>query len=50
MRPSGRDAAQLREIKLTCGYTKHAEGSVLIEFGDTKVLCNASVDKSVPRF
>ena len=50
MRPSGRDVAQLREIKLTCGYTKHAEGSVLIEFGDTKVLCNASVDKSVPRF
>ncbi len=50
MRPSGRDAAQLREIKLTCGYTKHAEGSVLVEFGDTKVLCNASVDKSVPRF
>ncbi len=50
MRPSGRDVAQLREIKLTCGYTKHAEGSVLVEFGDTKVLCNASVDKSVPRF
>jgi ribonuclease PH len=50
MRPSGRDVAQLREIKLTCGYTKHAEGSVLIEFGDTRVLCNASVDKSVPRF
>jgi ribonuclease PH len=50
MRPSGRDASQLREIKLTCGYTKHAEGSVLVEFGDTKVLCNASVDKSVPRF
>ncbi len=50
MRLNGRDAAQLREIKLTCGYTKHAEGSVLIEFGDTKVLCNASVDKSVPRF
>ena len=50
MRPSGRDVAQLREIKLTCGYTKHAEGSVLIEFGDTKVLCNASVEKSVPRF
>lgn len=50
MRPSGRDAAQLREIKLICGYTKHAEGSVLVEFGDTKVLCNASIDKSVPRF
>jgi ribonuclease PH len=50
MRPSGRAPTQLREIKLTCGYTKHAEGSVLIEFGETKVLCNASVDKSVPRF
>ena len=50
MRPSGRDVAQLREIKFTCGYTKHAEGSVLIEFGETKGLCNASVDKSVPRF
>ena len=50
MRPSGRDVAQLREIKLTCGYTKHAEGSDLNELGDTKVLCNASVDKSVPRF
>ena len=50
MRPSGRNAAQLREIQLTCGYTKHAEGSVLVEFGDTRVLCNASVDKNVPRF
>ncbi len=50
MRPSGRLLNQLRDIKLTCGYTKHAEGSVLVEFGETRVLCNASVDKSVPRF
>jgi len=50
MRPSGRNPDQLREINFTCGYTKHAEGSVLVEFGDTRVLCTASVDKSVPRF
>jgi ribonuclease PH len=50
MRPSGRNPNQLRDIKFTCGFTKHAEGSVLVEFGDTRVLCTASVDKSVPRF
>lgn len=50
MRPSGRALDQLRKIKLTCGYTKHAEGSVLIEFGDTHVLCNASVENRIPRF
>jgi ribonuclease PH len=50
MRPSGRNPDQLREIKFTCEYTKHAEGSVLVEFGDTRVLCNASVDNQVPRF
>lgn len=50
MRPSGRTPDQLREIAFTCGYTKHAEGSVLVEFGDTRVLCTASVEKSVPRF
>lgn len=50
MRPSGRAPEQAREIKLTRNYTKHAEGSVLVEFGDTKVICNASVDESVPRF
>jgi ribonuclease PH len=50
MRPSGRNPNQLREIKFTCGFTKHAEGSVLVEFGDTRVLCTASVDNSVPRF
>ena len=49
-RPSGRNADQLREISLTRHYTKHAEGSVLVAFGDTKVLCNASVEDSVPRF
>jgi len=50
MRPSERALDQAREIKLTTGYTKHAEGSVLVEFGDTKVICTASVDESVPRF
>jgi len=50
MRPSGRNPNQLRDIKFTCGFTKHAEGSVLVEFGDTRVLCTASVDRSVPRF
>jgi ribonuclease PH len=50
MRPSGRNPDQLREINFTCDFTKHAEGSVLVEFGDTRVLCTASVDKSVPRF
>lgn len=49
-RPSGRLANQLRTIKLTRNYTKHAEGSVLVEFGDTKVLCNATVEEGVPRF
>ena len=50
MRPSGRTAQQIRPVTITRNYTRHAEGSVLIEFGDTKVLCTASVDKSVPRF
>lgn len=50
IRPSGRAADQLREIQITRNYTKHAEGSVLVEFGDTKVLCTASVEDSVPRF
>ena len=49
-RPSGRAPNQLRDIKLTRNYTKHAEGSVLVEFGDTKVICTASVDANVPRF
>jgi ribonuclease PH len=50
MRPSGRQPDQLREISITRNYTKHAEGSVLVCFGDTQVLCTASVDESVPRF
>ncbi|MEW6352800.1 MAG: ribonuclease PH [Pseudomonadota bacterium] len=50
MRPSGRAPNQLRPVKLTRHYTKHAEGSVLVEFGDTKVLCTASVDDKVPPF
>jgi ribonuclease PH len=50
MRPSGRDPGQLRNIVLTCHYTKHAEGSVLVEFGDTRVICTASVEERVPPF
>jgi ribonuclease PH len=49
-RPSGRSPDQLRDIKFTRHYTKHAEGSVLVEFGDTKVLCNASIEARVPPF
>lgn len=49
-RPSGRPADQLRPTSITRHYTKHAEGSVLVCFGDTKVLCNASVVEGVPRF
>ncbi len=49
-RPSQRRADQLRKVSISRNYTKHAEGSVLVEFGDTKVLCNASVESSVPRF
>ncbi len=49
-RPSGRRPEQLRNVRLTRGYTCHAEGSVLVEFGDTKVICTASVEESVPRF
>lgn len=50
MRNDGRSAAALRPVKITRNFTKHAEGSVLIEFGDTKVLCTASVEESVPPF
>ncbi|WP_312919530.1 ribonuclease PH [Stutzerimonas nitrititolerans] len=49
-RPSGRAADQLRSIRITRNYTKHAEGSVLVEFDDTKVVCTASVEAGVPRF
>ena len=50
MRASGRNTEQLRPVRLTRGYTRHAEGSVLVEFGDTKVLCTASVEDRVPGF
>jgi len=50
MRPSARAADELRSIQLTRHYSKHAEGSVLIECGDTRVLCTASIDNSVPGF
>ncbi|CAI8217729.1 MAG: Ribonuclease PH [Marinobacterium sp. xm-d-530] len=50
MRPSGRQLDQMREVKVTRNFTMHAEGSVLIEFGNTKVLCNASVTRGVPRW
>ncbi|MFM4737219.1 ribonuclease PH, partial [Aeromonas caviae] len=49
-RPSDRSAAQVRPVTITRHFTKHAEGSVLVEFGHTRVLCTASVDTSVPRF
>lgn len=49
-RPSGRAAAQLRPIRITRHYTKHAEGSVLVEFGETRVICTVSAESGVPRF
>ena len=49
-RPSGRAVDQLRSIRITRQYTKHAEGSVLIECGDTKVICTASIEEKVPPF
>ena len=50
MRPSGRAPDELRAVKLSRGYTRHAEGSVLVEFGDTRVLCTASIDDRIPIF
>jgi len=50
MRPSGRAPEQLRDVRITRNYTRHAEGSVLVEFGDTKVICTASVENKVPPF
>lgn len=50
MRPSGRTANQIRPVTITRQFTVHAEGSVLVEFGNTKVLCNATVEEGVPRF
>ncbi len=49
-RPSGRAPDRLREVKLTRHFTRHAEGSVLVEFGDTRVLCTASLEEKVPPF
>ena len=49
-RPSGRSAEQLRQISITRNYTRHAEGSVLVCFGHTQVICTASVEKGVPHF
>lgn len=48
MRPSGRSADEMRAITIETGYTKHAEGSCLISFGDTRVLCTASVEERIP--
>ncbi len=48
MRPSGREVDQMRVVRFTPGFTRHAEGSVLAEFGDTRVLCTASVENRVP--
>ena len=50
MRPSQRQIDRLRSLRITRQFTRHAEGSVLIEMGDTKVLCNASVEENVPPF
>jgi ribonuclease PH len=50
VRPSGRRADELRPVRIQRGYTRYAEGSVLVEFGDTRVLCTASVLESVPSF
>ncbi|HHY47259.1 MAG TPA: ribonuclease PH [Firmicutes bacterium] len=50
MRPDGREPGQMRPVKITRGYLKHAEGSALIEVGDTKVICSASLENRVPQF
>jgi ribonuclease PH len=50
MRPSGRKPNDLRPVRIHRGFTRHAEGSVLVEFGDTRVLCTASVEERVPPF
>jgi len=49
-RPSNRQCDELRTVRITRGYTRHPEGSVLVEFGDTRVLCTASVEEKVPPF
>ena len=50
MRPSGRGNDELREVTITRDYTRYAEGSVLVAYGETRVLCNASIEDKVPRF
>ena len=50
MRPSNRTPDEMRHVRITRNYTKHAEGSVLVEFGDTRVLCNATVEERIPGF
>ncbi len=50
MRPSGRAPDQMRELSFEPGFTRHAEGSCLVSFGDTRVLCTASVEEKVPPF
>lgn len=50
MRPSNREHDQLRPVTITRNFTNYAEGSVLVEFGQTKVICNASIVEGVPRF
>jgi len=50
MRPSNRAPDEMRQVRITRNYTKHAEGSVLVEFGDTRVLCNATVEERIPAF
>jgi len=49
-RPSGRSPEQMREVRIERGYTRHAEGSVLVSFGETRVLCTASVENKAPPF
>ena len=49
-RPSNRSYDQLRPVNITRQFTRHAEGSVLVEFGDTRIICNASIDNKIPRF
>ena len=49
-RPSGRAPDQLREVRIERGFTRYAEGSVLVSFGETRVLCTASVENRVPAF
>src|SRR6186713_2966092 len=50
MRPSGRAPDQMRELKFEPGFTRHAEGACLVSFGETRVLCTASVEEKVPPF